>query len=253
MKYNLQIPGWMSIVDLEILNRLASYVPENGNILEVGCFVGRSTSALFAGKPTSATLEVVDTFEVVGLYSLNTVANHMDGHKFFKYRIKEIANNTGSWLEAFRFCLTPEIANQLTITVASSAEYNLTKQFDMIFIDANHHIDYVLHDIIKFASTNTLLVGDDFCSAQLGVSEALARVRHLIPHTLIVPANSKIWIMVPIAGYWNNLFNQTPGLLSFQDDKSCELNINLITLIREKYNAETAAEFERRLQFKGLQ
>ena len=246
----------MSIVDLEILNSLASHVPENGKILEIGCFVGRSTSALFYGKHTSVSLDVVDMFEVVNQYSLNVSSSH--GNGYYKNKIKEIANNTGSWLEAFRFCLTPEIANQLTITVASSAEYNLTKKFDMVFIDANHQVNSVMHDIIKFASTDTLLVGDDFCSDQLGVSEALARVRHLIPHTLIVPANSKIWIMVPIAGYWNNLFNQTPGLLSFQDDKSCdrnliELNIKLITLIREKYNAETAAKVEHRLQVRGLQ
>jgi predicted O-methyltransferase YrrM len=216
MRYNLLIPGWMSVVDLEILNRLASYVPENGSILEVGCFVGRSTSALFSGKPASATLEVVDTFDVSNPYGLHISDNNIKGSQYYKNKIKEIAKNTGSWEESFRFCLTPEVADHIQISVASSLEYNLTKQFDMVFIDANHAVNHVLHDIKKFASKNTLLVGDDFSKTYLGVAEALALVHFEIPSTLIAPSNSKIWIMVPEAGYWNNLFLTVPGLLVIQ-------------------------------------
>ena len=211
MKYNLDVPGWMSIDDLEILNRLASKIPENGNILEVGCFTGRSTLALFYGKPASAKLEIVDTFEVGSTYPVDIDNWHIDGSKSKIQTIKQIAEETGSWLEAFKHCVTPEIFNQLTVNINTSNDYKITKQFDMVFIDANHQVDHVLHDIKKFSSKNTLLVGDDFGRRHLGVAEALAKARFEIPNTLIVPANSKIWIMVPPCGYWSDLFNQTLG------------------------------------------
>jgi len=210
MKYDLNIPGWMSVTDLEILNRLASYVPENGNILEVGCFLGRSTSALYYGKPSSAKLEVVDIFQIDKEYTKDiTDSKYLNGHIDYKNKIKNIMANSNSWLDAFRYCLTPRIANQIKINVASSVDYELTKEFDLVFIDANHSLDSVLKDIRKFSSENTLLVGDDFNHKHLGVVQAIATVRFELPRTLIVPANSKIWIMVPSTGYWSKVFSRT--------------------------------------------
>lgn len=210
MKYNLGIPGWMSITDLEILNRLASWVPENGNILEVGSFTGRSTLALFYGKPASAKLEIVDTFEITSNHPMwIDEYRELDGDESKIQTIKQIAEETGSWFEAFKYCVTPEIFDQLTVNINTSNDYKITKQFDMVFVDANHEVDHVLHDIKKFASKDTLLVGDDFNPRHTGISEALAKVRFEIPHTLVVPANSKIWIMFPPTGYWRKLFNQT--------------------------------------------
>lgn len=43
MAYNDKIPGWFSIADFESLEFLVKNVPENGNIIELGSFLGRST------------------------------------------------------------------------------------------------------------------------------------------------------------------------------------------------------------------
>jgi len=213
MKYNLDVPGWMSLEDLEILNRLASCVPKNGNILEVGCFTGRSTLALFYGKPASAKLEVVDTFEVVFkedcYYPVHIDRWNIDGSQSKIQAIKEIAEQTGSWLEAFKYCVTPEIFDQITVNISTSYDYKITKHFDMIFIDANHQLEDVLYDIRKYSTENTLIVGDDFGSKHLGVIQAIGTVRFELPRTLIVPSNSKIWIMVPTTGYWSTVFSRT--------------------------------------------
>jgi hypothetical protein len=209
MKYNLDIPGWMWERDLQILNTLASHVPENGNILEVGSFVGRSTVALYAGKPANATLEVIDMFTVSKIYPTAIDSGWIDGSLSKVKAIKNIAKETGSWLEAFKYCVTPEIFDQLVVNVTTSRNYEMTKHFDMVFIDANHKEEEVVYDIKKYsADENTLLVGDDFIDRHPGISTALSKVRWNIPRTIIIPEYSKLWIMVPTSGYWKEFFQK---------------------------------------------
>lgn len=43
MAYNDKIPGWFEIEDFESLEFLVKLVPENGNIIELGSFLGRSS------------------------------------------------------------------------------------------------------------------------------------------------------------------------------------------------------------------
>ena len=216
MTYNLNIPGWMSEPDLLVLNKLASYVPENGSILEVGCFVGRATSALYSGKPTSATLEVIDKFTVEKGY-VNMIDDlTLDGESFYhKLKSQKLSQGTGSWLEAFKFCMTPEIFNQLVVNVTNSRDYKITKHFDMVFIDANHNEDEVIYDIKKYSTENTLLVGDDFVNKHRGIVNALVSVRKKIPRTILVPEDSKIWIMVPTSGYWKDVFQKNISNILF--------------------------------------
>jgi len=209
MRNNLDIPGWMSETDLRVLTQLAGLVPENGNILEVGSFLGRSTYALYHGKPASVQLEIVDTFIISEDYSAD-IENYTNllGNKDLAAESISIASNTGSWLESFKHCVTPNVANQLTINVTTSKEYKLSKEFDMVFIDANHYSLNVIADIKKFAGPNTLLVGDDFGPLYVGIPIALAAVRKELKGTLIVPENSKIWIMIPTTGYWKEVFQK---------------------------------------------
>ena len=110
MNYNLDIPGWMGVRDLQILKQIASHVPENGNILEVGCFLGRSTYALHDGKPASARIEVVDTFIISKLYSLDVGKSDIQGSRQLIDEAINIASKNGSWLESFKHCVTPEVA-----------------------------------------------------------------------------------------------------------------------------------------------
>lgn len=211
-EHNLNIPGWMSETDLTILKTLASYVPSGANILEIGCFVGRSTYALCTGKKPSVKLSVVDTFEVNETYK-SILDETMSGDADLINDIVDIAKNENSWENAFKHCLPQSILDQIEINVSSSYDYVLPENFNdeghfnMTFIDANHSMEHVLHDIKKYAGRHTLLVGDDFNPKKLGVATALASTREILPRKLIMPAGSKIWIMVPNGGYWHRLFN----------------------------------------------
>ena len=196
--------------DLQILNLLASYVPENGNILEVGCFLGRSTYALYAGKPSSAHLEIVDSFKIKSpKYSMDIDKSDIQGNTTLINDAKNLAAINGNWLESFKHCITLAVADQLTINVVNSEEYKLTKHFDMVFIDANHNMNAVISDIRKYANSTTLLVGDDFSHAAPGVPLALSKIhREINANMLIIPPKSRIWIMVPPAGYWKEIFQK---------------------------------------------
>ena len=211
MRYNLDIPGWMREPDLKVISKLASLVPENGSILEVGSFVGRSTFALAENKPAGVDLHVVDTFEINNLYPSDlTTSVNIDGSKELLDSIQSIAKDSGSWLESFKYCLTPRIVEQLTINVSSSKNYIVPKEFDMVFIDASHSFDDVIYDIRKYSSNKTLLVGDDFGVKAPGVATAISAIRDYrsaLRGTLVVPANSKIWILIPeSATYWRDCF-----------------------------------------------
>jgi predicted O-methyltransferase YrrM len=213
-QYNLDIPGWMSETDLEILKTLASYVPSQASILEIGCFVGRSTYALYSGKKPEVKLSVVDTFEVNETYK-SSIDETMSGDPNLINNIVDIAKNENSWENAFRHCLPQHMLDQIEVNVSSSNDYTLPDNFNdeghfnMVFIDANHSMDNVHHDIIKYAGRHTLLVGDDFSPKKLGVANAIALTREILPRKLIMPAGSKIWIMVPNGGYWHRLFKSS--------------------------------------------
>lgn len=213
-QYNLDIPGWMSETDLMILKTLASHVPSSASILEIGCFVGRSTYALCSGKKSDVRLSVVDTFEVNQTYQ-SVIDETMSGDVNLINDIVDIAKNENSWENAFKHCLPKSMLDQITINVSSSYDYALPNNFNdgghfnMVFIDANHSAESVQHDIIKYAGRHTLLVGDDFNPKKLGVATGIASTRKILPRKLIMPAGSKIWIMVPNGGYWHRLFKST--------------------------------------------
>lgn len=60
--YNLDIDGWMMEVELQEIERLASEVPANGLIVEVGCLYGRSTYAWAKSCDPSVKVLVIDAF-----------------------------------------------------------------------------------------------------------------------------------------------------------------------------------------------
>jgi len=207
-KYNTEIPGWMSIQDLNILQTLAGYIPENGSILEIGCFLGRSTSALYSGKHDSVNLSVVDTFEYNEKYSIFT-GYDLNGDIGSFLTAARLARKENSWRKSFEDCIGDEICNNIDIHEMSSDKFLSDRIFDMVFIDADHSTDAVVNDITKFIKTDTLIVGDDYTPKwSTSIPVATALVRENYPWTLVVPAYSKIWFMVPPIGKWKDIFKK---------------------------------------------
>jgi hypothetical protein len=224
MTFKTDVPGWMTDADLNVLYKLASMVPESGSILEVGCFLGRSTSALYSGKHSSVTLTVVDTFQKHTGYDtdydifkerVNSIGeSYVDayGSKELYNMARAIAGKEDSWLNGFKLCIGEEMYNSLYVNKTKFDNFDTrNSNYNLAFIDASHLKQDAVNDISRFVSNNnTLIVGDDFDPKYIsGVISAIVEVRRANKHLLIVPENSKLWILVPREGYWKEQFRNS--------------------------------------------
>ena len=189
------IPGWTSDLELKILEDLASNVPENGSILEVGSFLGRSTSALFNGKKTSVSLDVVDPFYLSSIYSPTSNFLYIQGDLDMLKKAKQLALKTNSWRKSFEFCLGKNIVKKINVYNTSSQEFQVNKKYDLVFIDGDHTRDAVTHDLRKFLSDETLIVGDDFIEMFPGVAVSVASCRS--KKSVVLPKNTKFYLILP--------------------------------------------------------
>lgn len=197
---NNDVPGWMSIRDLEVLSYLSSCVPENGNILEIGPFLGRSTSALIAGKKDSVALDVVDTFTGI---PVDSYCADIKGSREKFDQLRSIAIETGDWEKSFRLCQADNI-EKMNVVRCDSQTFETEKRYNMTFIDSDHSFQSVFKDITKFINDYGILVGDDFILKWPGVPKAVIMSCMIYNKTLVVPNGSKIWILLPSDVYWKN-------------------------------------------------
>ena len=216
---NTNIPGWMKPQELVLLSKLAQFVPENGAILEVGCFLGSSTVALYNGKLPSVKMTVVDNFR--GFLDPSVIdrpfyqGGFETGDVDLYLRAKSIAISRG-WQMAFKSCVGDDIYNDLDTHPVSSRDFVKDKKYNLTFIDASHYYEDVRNDLKKFASDTDLLIGDDFLSIYPGVSQAVNQFRD--KRTLVVFENTKLWALIPTTGYWRDVFKNNNLLFAGSDE-----------------------------------
>jgi len=208
---NIDIPGWSNRQDLALLAKLAAMSPENTAILEVGVFLGRSTYALYHNKPQSASLTVIDTFALVDPYHhLDDVArSRLMGNICLIKAAAAKCREEGSLRAGFEHCIGSAVYSKININICSSADYNKTSDFGLVYIDGSHTDEDVKHDIEKFITDTNLVFGDDFglpFDKFKGLMLAVAYCASKYKRKLIVPENSRQWILVPNKGYWYDKF-----------------------------------------------
>jgi len=214
MNHYTEIPGWTYNRELRILEKLASCVPENGSIVEIGCFLGRSVSALYSGKNESVTLDVIDPFDGKVQYSnlniTNYTASYLLGNESLFIEAQKIANQS-DWIQAFKFCVGDEVANNVTLHVMKSNDFKKEKHYDLTFIDGSHFYADVVHDLVKFSTDEGLIIGDDFSKMYPDVVKAVGQFRGA--KTLIVFQDTKLFALIPKTGYWNEVFKNNNLML----------------------------------------
>jgi hypothetical protein len=201
---NVDVPGWISERDLNVLSHISSHVPENGNILEVGPFLGRSTSALLYGKKDSVALDVVDTFTGI---PVNSECRGIRGNKETFNRLQSLAQKTGDWEESFKKSQENNLKN-MNIFKCSSQEFEIKKFYNLVFIDADHSFINVYTDIYKFINNSEVIVGDDFVPWWPDVVKAVNRFRMTSQRTLISLKESNLWMLVPDNQHWKECIKQ---------------------------------------------
>jgi predicted O-methyltransferase YrrM len=133
MSYNLEVEGWMNEEELQIIERMAGYVPADGVIVEVGSWLGRSAVAWATSADPSVTVYCFDPFR----------------------RWDEFVKNT----EQF-----PNIIPVKGL-VPSESTYEDPRKIDMFFIDASHSNpndwDIILH-FLPFIKPGGYILGHDY-------------------------------------------------------------------------------------------
>jgi hypothetical protein len=169
-----QIDGWIIWSELEWLAQQAS---RHTNILEVGCWLGRSTRAL--ADNTSGVVTVVDTF-----------LGSPEHREFLEDKPKD-------WLWENFTANTRELLNLRAIPMSSTeaSRYFTTLEsetrFDMIFLDAAHDYESVKQDILAWMpllAPGGLFSGHDYGPNWPEVAKA---VDELIPNVQI--GANQIW------------------------------------------------------------
>lgn len=134
--YNLDIPGHMTEIELQEIERLAAQVPANGLIVEVGCLYGRSTYAWASSCDHSVKVLVIDTF--------------YDGEA----QIKEFNNNTLGM-------------NNIEIICGYAPDQCAYPgyEIDLLFIDASHDNPNdlaIIEYFLPFMKKGGILSGHDY-------------------------------------------------------------------------------------------
>ena len=203
------IPGFMSRYDLEIISHIAKNVPDDGKILEIGSWFGRTTKCLYQSKKENVDLTVCDSWTFLP-EDAKSEAGCGGGNKelFEAAKTKAVTHNSTRY--AFKHCLG-EIYDDINIIHEDSMNHEFEEVYDFVFIDGDHTYEGVLNDIMKhIKNEKTLLAGDDFklvgWNDFLGLVKAVLETHKEYNRTLIIPGDekSKMWIMVPTSGYWKN-------------------------------------------------
>jgi len=150
----LEIEGWMT--EDELL-WLAEQAGERSTIAEVGSYRGRSTRAL--AEHTPGTIIAIDTWEGSNDFTPEQKAGLLED---FKKNMSGLDN------------VTP-----LKMASLEAAAALRDRQFDMIFIDAEHDYDNVKADIqawLPRLKRGGLLCGHDFIDCYPGVLKAVGEL-----------------------------------------------------------------------------
>lgn len=152
MPYNQDIPGWMSHDELNHIEQLAASVPEYGNVLEIGSFMGRSTFAWAKSIPPSAIIHCVDTWDALPVINLDTLKGIRPSVPF---------NTIENFLR-----YTEDCHNIITYQGKSVMINDFQpRNFDIVFLDADHTNPVFHNDLISgytLVTLGGLLCGHDF-------------------------------------------------------------------------------------------
>jgi len=123
------VDGWLFVEEGQLLEKYAKATPDNTNILELGCYKGKST--IYLARSTHNPVVSVDTF-----MSDNTTRNREDTLDAFLNNTKGLSN------------ILPIASLTSHVSKIMHAHNNLA--FGLLFIDADHSYEGVKADFINF-------------------------------------------------------------------------------------------------------
>jgi predicted O-methyltransferase YrrM len=168
--------GWMSLGELSFLAKIASILEPSSTIFEIGCLCGRSSRVLADNSPKDAKIYCIDPWD----------------YKIYTETTQYFIVNEVTYVD---FCinLNDHIESGKVIPIKSKWEdFEPPEKADFIFIDGNHSINAVEHDIkkaMKYIKQGGIIAGHDYTNFG-GVNST---VNKLIPKDEIGVEESIWW------------------------------------------------------------
>lgn len=195
-----RIPGWCSELELAVLSHLASQVPSQGAIIEIGGFAGRSAAVFGHSAPEASVISIDPWNYEVYCGSIN---------HFVEYLIdapdvngdKTLLRGVSDFFDFFEKN-TSECRNVRGLRGDSLSDHFMARGAHLIYIDGDHNEHAVLSDLRKWEPSlraGGLLIGHDHALAS--VASALhsfldeLSVKYRTPYAYVFPFTS-IWALI---------------------------------------------------------
>lgn len=179
--------------ELKVLEELAGEVPENGLIVELGSFVGRSSWCLAKSAHPSVRLECIDIWLD---YTLSTDRIRLDSLEG-STKIKDIMPIYPRFLKYTKDC--PNLYHQRLFMPDDLDVLKLNKKIDLLFIDAFDH-DFenfytIINDFEPHINPNTVICGHDYYESNLNKTRAIRLYAKKKKKTVRVFEDTTIWVL----------------------------------------------------------
>lgn len=180
MKKYYEIPGWFN--GHEEYDKAVDYCPQNGKILEIGCFYGRSTTYMCTN--------IVNTKRTdIKVYALDTFQGSSE-HAY----MRDFVGKDGTFYEATKSHVQPFIDMGFLELIKSRSDNPETikrfedNYFDVIIVDGAHEYEAVLDDIENWWSKlkdDGVMIFDDMYMQS--VAQAVANgLSNRVPNYMIL-------------------------------------------------------------------
>jgi hypothetical protein len=159
--------GWFTPNNIQEYRKLVEQIPHDGKLAELGVWQGRSLCSISdILKRKNIKITAIDTFKGVKNCHYYTEAQEKNIRTIFENNCK-------------KYGLTVEIFEGTTDEASIKFK---DRNFDLIFIDADHSYEAVKKDILNWQNKTKILAGHDY-NYKIGVRKA---VDELLPKAKIL-------------------------------------------------------------------
>jgi hypothetical protein len=196
MPYNLNIPGWMPESELKTLEQIAQTIPENGTMVEVGPFCGRSSWCWAKSADPTVTIHCLDIWNPREHPYQPPAAigeGSVPGPDFGVVADNGLAMGTLANFHHF----TRDCPNIVAHQGASPYDFeDWEEPLDLVFLDGVHHNPVFWHDLNFWfwrLKPGGLCCGDDFARTHPDVVWGVQDFAKT--HGLTFLVQGRIWMM----------------------------------------------------------
>jgi hypothetical protein len=186
----LDHPGPTPNYELSVIIKLAGYIPENANFLEIGTMFGRTARAWYYHKPKTVNMTVVDNFDA----DFDTYSNFAGDPKLAEDAYYKSKNDKTTYYKFLE--LSNDFVNDITvINYVNVIDWPFFINYDFVYIDAGHNDNMVLAKIKKFLVPGNVIAGHDYCEEHPNVIDNCKKAAKKYKRRLILINDTSIWML----------------------------------------------------------